>query len=158
MIFVKYRQHRNGHIGGGVVSEVLGDREDSYAAALQALAILHEVERISEAARQGVNEDDICRPALAIDHRNHFAEGATLVRGGTAGLGEDPHPRCPIFLNPAIGGRDLIGERNIVLLLPRGRHTGINDDPLALKRCPCRYHGSFPFEQGGEFAAEKPVD
>ncbi|MEK9213322.1 hypothetical protein SM191_19160 [Sphingomonas sp. 2378] len=130
MIFVEDGEHRHGKVGRRIVAEILRHRDDADLLAAQSLAILHEVERVAEQPRQRMREDDVDRVLIRLGKRDHLAEGTAMVVGGAARFREDADGLSAVILDPAFGGGDLIRQRQVVLLLPRGRYPRIDEDAL----------------------------
>nr|WP_240699759.1 hypothetical protein [Sphingomonas naasensis] len=52
MILVEQGEHTDRQLGGGVVPEPLRDRHDRHLRLLEDVAIMHELQRVAEQARQ----------------------------------------------------------------------------------------------------------
>ncbi|WP_241215023.1 hypothetical protein [Sphingomonas sp. S-NIH.Pt15_0812] len=130
MIFVGDGEHRHGEVGRRIVAEILRHRDDADLLATQSLSTLHEVERVTEQPRQRMRQDDVDRMLVRFGKRDHLAEGTAMVVGGAARFREDANGLSAVILDPAFGGGDLIRQRQVVLLLPRGRYPRIDEDTL----------------------------
>ena len=77
-----------------------------------------------------MREDDVDRTLIRLGERDHLAEGTSMVIGGAARFREDADGLSAVILDPALSGGDLIRQRQVVLLLPRGRYPRIDEDTL----------------------------
>ena len=126
LVLVEQRHDLPHHDVHRIVAHLLGDRDEPDAVLRELADVELQLEVIAEEAREAVDDDDIERRGLAGARFDHALElGPAVIRGGCAGL--------DVGLDKLIAARGaigfalplLIGNRDIVLGLPRRRDAQI---------------------------------
>src|ERR1700720_4689734 len=57
LVFVEQAEDLAGHLAGGIIGGLLGDRDQTYAGALEPALVAEELEQIAEEARAATHDD-----------------------------------------------------------------------------------------------------
>ncbi|HEY3917223.1 MAG TPA: hypothetical protein VGL83_05500 [Stellaceae bacterium] len=155
LILVKQRHDLAHHDVHRIVAHLLRDRDEPDAVFGELAAVELKLEVIAEEAREAMYDDDIERRGFARARFDHPLElGASVIRGRCAGLDvgldELVAARCAIpFALPL-----LIGNRDVVLGLPRRGDAQVNGGAQRHGHRDCPFRSSARSEQTIEKIAE----
>jgi hypothetical protein len=159
LVFVEQRHDLPHHDVHGIVAHLLRDGDELDAVLGELANVELQLEVIAEETREAVNHDDIERRGLRRARFDHALElGAAVIGGGSAGFHEGFDKL--VAARGAIGFAllALVGDRHVMLGLPRRRNAQIERRALRDMRT-LDVHGGLPrlraFEVSGNTSSTR---
>src|ERR1700676_2393430 len=126
LVFVEQAEYLAGHLARGIIGGLLGDRDQTYAGALEPALVTEKLEQIAEEARAAMHDDRFVGRRVAAGIGNHLLEHrAPIIGRARAGLdvlvGDGQIARLAVLAQLA----QLIGDRQVLLGLAGCRHPRI---------------------------------
>lgn len=124
-----------------IVAHCLGDRDQLDPVAGQLADMELQLEMITEEAAEGMDEDDVERRRPSDCCLDQTLElGPAIAGGGDPGIDEGVDKLMPMRGAPGFALLTLIGDRDVVLCLPRRGDAQVKRNPLG-RAAPYAGHG-----------------